>query len=121
MGIIKKKIPESKTLENNHKSNLNKMMRTTLLASLVFASALAEQRFLADDNDFELLCNPDDPEQCVRLPGQGGLTGGSDGETPMVGQTAGSDDFELLCNPDDPDQCVRLPGQGDVQGDNIRG
>jgi hypothetical protein len=46
-------------------------MRATLVASLLFAYAIAEQRFLSDEVDesgFDLLCNPDNPEQCVRLP-----------------------------------------------------
>ena len=75
-----------------------------------------------ETQEFNILCNPDDASQCVRVPKDGGNNLGEDGR-PLLGSNdllggdglASKDDeddsdiVQLFCNPRDPKECVKMP------------
>jgi len=62
---------------------------------------------LIGGGDYEVMCNPDDASQCVRVPKERNNNG-------MLGGR--SEDFDFFCNPENEDECVRLPKEGRNDG-----
>ena len=96
-------------------------MKSYILAFIVVA-AQAEMRFLSDDSglEFDMMCNPENPDHCVKVPKQGTGRLACDPndpncKNPIVGTMTSKKnvlELEKLCNPKDPNECVLVPEKG---------